>query len=727
MAPPNPSNENAMPPEIRTRRKPLNQALSTALASLALAALGVTPQAAASADGERRLDDVVVETAAGYRATGTKSTLTPREAPMSYEVYDSELLTARQVDSVNEALRYVPGITPENRPTVTIFDQYTIRGFESYRNYYDGLPLQYNGLWNLVPQVDAFATQSIEVLKGPTSVLYGSAPPGGMVNQTAKPPMSTSQTLIRTRIGTDSLRELAVDSTGPLGDNVDYRLIALTRANDGQQATTRESRQTLAPSITWRLGDATRLNLNLYHQRDPDMIPSTPLPALGTLQAASYGKLGQRAYAGDANWAGFDRTVTMAGWKLEHRFSDSVRFLQNFRHTDARGFQRNTYNLGLRADGRTLDRSAYFTDERQDGFVVDNQLAFDFTTGPAKHRLLAGLEYQKLESRVRYGDTLGTDTPAIDLANPRHRLIDRNRLPVGFYTEDHRIDQSQLGLYLQDEIRWRKLTVLAGMRWDRYRSVDLADYSYAGAAYDGETRISQRASSGRLAAIYDLGNGWSPYVNHSESFEPVSGVDSLTGRAFEPTTARQVEAGVKFRSSDRRTELSAAWFDIRKQNVVVNTPNFMQYTQNGEVRSKGVELALRHSPRYDLAISLALTGFDISVTRNPLDPSLVGKTPVWVAERQASLWADWYPSAQWQFSGGVRHVGESQLDAANSGTVPSYTLADLAIAYHFDRGHSLGLTVSNLFDRRYVGACHDADNCWMGADRRVELSLSLNF
>src|SRR5690606_15183173 len=151
-----------------------------------------------------------------------------------------------------------------------------------------------------------------------------------------------------------------------------------------------------------------------------------------------------------------------------------------------RGFQRNTYNLGLRADGRTLDRSAYFTDERQDGFVVDNQLAFDFTTGPAKHRLLAGLEYQKLESRVRYGDTLGTDTPAIDLANPRHRLIDRNRLPVGFYTEDHRIDQSQLGLYLQDEIRWRKLTVLAGMRWDRYRSEDLADYSYAGAAYDGE-------------------------------------------------------------------------------------------------------------------------------------------------------------------------------------------------------------------------------------------------
>ena len=128
----------------------------------------------------------VIVSATGYRTTGTKSDLKPLEAPMSYEVYDNELLSARQADSVNEALRYVPGVTPESRSTVTIFDQYTIRGFESYRNYYDGLPLQYDGLWNLVPQVDAFATESVEVLKGPVSVLYGSAPPGGMVNQTAK-------------------------------------------------------------------------------------------------------------------------------------------------------------------------------------------------------------------------------------------------------------------------------------------------------------------------------------------------------------------------------------------------------------------------------------------------------------------------------------------------------------------------------------------------------------
>lgn len=200
----------------------------------------------------------------GYRTTGSKSRLSPIESPMSYEVYDADLLKLRQADSVNEALRYVAGVTPESRPTTTIFDQYTIRGFQSYRNYYDGLPLQYNGLWNLVPQVDAFATDSIEVLKGPTSVLYGSAPPGGMVNQVAKQPLGSQQTQLRTRVGTNQLLELGVDHNGVASDNVDYRIVALGRQRDGQMETTEEQRWFVAPSVTWRLAERTSLNLNLY-------------------------------------------------------------------------------------------------------------------------------------------------------------------------------------------------------------------------------------------------------------------------------------------------------------------------------------------------------------------------------------------------------------------------------------------------------------------------------
>lgn len=711
---------------IKNNNMSTRPATKARLLVLAVAAACSGMANAQEQQGSESVQQVVV-TGTGYRTTGTKSDLKPMDAPMSYEVYDAELLAARQADSVNEALRYVPGVTPESRSTVTIFDQYTIRGFESYRNYYDGLPLQYNGLWNLVPQVDAWATESVEVLKGPTSVLYGSAPPGGMVNQTAKQPRSQQETEIRARIGTNNLHELAIDSTGPLSPDVDYRILALARERDGQQVTTREERRLVAPSLTWRIGANTRLNLNLYHQRDPALVPSTPLPPLGTLYAAPYGKLDADAFAGDANWSGMEREVTMGGWKFEHSFNDAVKFLQNFRYTKADGFQRNSYNNGLAADNRTLLRSAYFTDERQDGYVVDNQLAFKARTGEVAHTILAGLEYQKMDSDVDYGDTLGTDTPSIDLGNPNHRLFDVAALPFDFYTERHRIEQSQLGLYLQDELAWGPLTVIAGLRRDRYKSTDANHASYAGSPSSSTTRIDQRKTSGRIAAIYKLGNGIAPYVNWSSSFEPTSGVDSQTGAAFKPTTARQWESGLKYASPDKQTQLTAAWFDITKQNMVVNTPAFNRYTQTGEVQSKGVEVSWRQGVLDNLDFTLALTHLDMEVTENELNPSLIGTTPVWVAEKQAALWVNWYATPKLDLSAGLRYVGKSQMDAANTATVPAYTLVDAAASYRIDDTWRLGLTVSNLGDKRYVGACSDNRNCWMGAERSVELSLHASF
>ncbi|MGI4720933.1 MAG: TonB-dependent siderophore receptor [Janthinobacterium lividum] len=707
---------------------PTSPAMRRSLPSLlALSTLSTLSPFAAAQQASNADTAQVLVTATGYRSTGTKSDLKPLESPMSYEVYDSELLGARQADSVNEALRYVPGVTPESRSTVTIFDQYTIRGFESYRNYYDGLPLQYDGLWNLVPQVDAFATESVEILKGPASVLYGSAPPGGMVNQTAKQPRSRQETSLRMRIGSNALRELGVDGTGPLSRDVDYRIVALARERDGQQATTGEERRLLNPSLTWRIGPATRLNLNLYYQDDPALVPSTPLPALGTLQRAPYGFLPSDAFAGDANWSGMRREVTMAGWKFEHAFDDSVSFLQNFRYTTANGFQKNTYNRGLLADGRTLTRAAYLTDEAMHGWVVDNQLSWRFATGALAHRVLAGVDYQKLRTRVNYGDTLATNTPGIDLGAPNHRLFDVASLPFGFYTERHAIRQSQLGLYLQDEARIGALTLIGGLRRDRYRSLDDNASTYDGFPSSGSTAIAQHRTSGRLAAIYQLGNGFAPYLNYSTSFEPASGVDSLTGQAFKPTTARQVEGGVKYKSPDSRTRLTAALFDIRKQNVVVNTPTFNQYTQNGEVRSRGAELSWNQALTDRLDFTLGLTKLDMEVTKNELDPSLVGNTPVWVADKQASLWLNYAPLDTLDLSAGVRHVGESKMDAANTATVPAYTVFDAAAMLRLNRTWRLGLTASNLGNKRYVGACFDAQNCWMGAERSVELTLHAAF
>lgn len=685
--------------------------LKTTLALCLAAITGPVLAQSEASDVER-----ITVYADSYRTTGTKSDLVPIEAPMSYEVYDTELLERRLVDSVNEALRYVPGVTPESRSTVTIFDQYSIRGFQSYRNYYDGLQLQYNNLWNLAPQVDAYASERIEVLKGPTSVLYGSAPPGGMVNQVAKLPLSVESTDIRLRAGTHSLAEVGIDHNG-VSDVADYRVVALARQRDGQMRTTEEERYLFAPSATFQLADKTSLNVNLYYQDDPHAIPSTPLPSEGTVYEANWGKLDSDAYAGDANWNNVDRTVTMLGYKFNHEFNNGVTFLQNFRYTDGELLQRNTYH-GAPA-GQVLTRNAYRTDEEINGFTVDNQLAFEIATGALTHALLFGIDYQTLDSDVRYQDTFANNTPTIGLAAPDYHQFTIANIEASFIYDQHNdIEQRQTGYYAQDEIHLNNWVALANIRHDKYRSTDKLTTSGATTPTD----IDQSETSVRLALIYNFENGLKPYVNYATSYQPTSGVDTNTGEAFKPITAEQYEVGLKYAGD--RVQITSAYFDITQENVVVNTPDFMEYTQTGEVNSSGFELSVQSDVTDNVSLLATYNQQDVEVTKNPLNTALVGNTPVWVADKQASLWATYFFTDQFDVSAGIRYVGESALDAQNTATVPGYTLGDLAASYRLNTTTSISLGVNNVTNKRYVGACSTAINCWMGNERTAELTVN---
>ncbi|GAC08697.1 TonB-dependent siderophore receptor [Paraglaciecola chathamensis] len=698
--------------------------------SLSALAIAVAASSAAQ-EQEDSLEHIEVNAMQSYRSTATKSSLRPIDSPVSISVIDQELLQLRQADSVSKALRYTSGVTTESRPTITIFDQFTIRGFTTYQTFYDGLPLLSNNSWNLYPQVDAFATESLEILKGPASSLYGLVPPGGLVNQVAKYPKDDDETLVRAAFGSDSLIELGLDTTGALSDNARYRFVALGRNRDGYQDTTETERYTVAPSVTVDISKATELTLSAYYQDDPELIPSTSLPGIGTLNEAPYGKLDVSSYAGDENWNSFSREVLMLGYKLNHQLNEDWSILQKFRYTDAEALQQNTYHTVEPTDGIFLARSAYLTDEEIDGVTVDTQVAGFVQTGDVSHSLLFGIDYQDSDSTVAYRDTLGTDTPALDLSNIDNNLFDVDALPLDFYQEDHNIDIEQIGFYLQDEMRFGKFTLLLNGRYDQFESTDEVANVYAGTPYGSTTEIDQNEFSGRVAAMYTFDSGWRMYANYSESFEPVSGVDSQTGEAFKPTTADQIEIGTKYISDNGATTFSGAYFELTKQNVVVNTPDFALKTQNGEVESKGVELELSTQITKALSVQANATFLDMEVTDNPLDTDIVGKTPVWVAEESASVWANYFFDDALDglmLGAGVRYVGETQADKYNSQVVPSYTLLDAVLSYDIPK-YDLKLTgsVSNLTDKEYVGACFDTNNCWYGAQRRFEVGIEKRF
>ena len=701
------------------------------LASVVALALCHSPYSmAAELSGDETEMETISVLGKAYRNTATKTSLTPEETPQAINVIDGELLKERGAQSLNEALRYTPGVVTETKGgAVTMYDTFTIRGFSVSQSYYDGLILQQLNGWNLQPQIDPIALQQVEVFKGPTSVLYGSMPPGGMVNMIAKAPQKESSTDFGFKLGTSNLQEVSIDSVGQIGDsNVSYRFVGLARKKDGQVDTTEEERYLIAPSITWDITEKTSLNLNVYYQNDPEMGMNSAIPSSGSVFNNVNGTTSASTFVGDENWSTFEREVLMLGYKVNHEFNDNWSFLQNARYAKADLYQENTYHYAS-YDETTgdLDRYIYSTDESSETYAIDNQLLGLVEIGGLKHNILLGIDYRQLKGDSAY-DYYGTTSQFGDfnIFNPDNNLIDRSSLS-SLATYNDEVTVRQLGGYFQDQVRINNLVLIAGGRLDTYRSK--SDYN------GSITEADETEFSYRVGALYEFDNGLSPFVNYATSFEPVAGQSDF-GEAFVAETGEQIEVGLKYNSLDYSKSATASLFQIVKSNVVISDPTSADYQgqlQVGEVRSRGLELEGTWMINNNLDIAASYTYIDMEITKDS-ENGLEGTTPIYVPKHAANLWANYNfdnPFLQGtRLSAGVRYVGEMQMDATNTqGMVPDYVIADLSIGYDLGNASSslagiqVNLTANNVFDTESF-ACYDSDNCWYGAERTVELAVN---
>ncbi|MGR5278385.1 TonB-dependent siderophore receptor [Vibrio rotiferianus] len=669
-----------------------------------------------------------------YRNTATKTSLDPEETPQAITIITKDEMNLRGVSTVSEALRYSSGVNTELRGgAVTRLDLFNIRGFINYTNFYDGLPLLFNG-WNLQPQIDAAAVEQVEVFKGPTSVLYGNIPPGGMVNIIAKTPQSEPANTVSVSTGTNSLKEVNFDTTGQIGDsNVNYRIVGMAKQRDGQAETSEDERYLIAPSFDWQATDNTLVNVNVYYQNDPSAGIYTTVPAAGSVLDNPLGSLSPDTYLGDKNWNTYEREVLMVGYKILHDFNNNWQFLQNARYMTADSYQENTYNNPLAADNRTIGRNAYLTDEESTSFVIDNQLSGYVAHGNFEHNLLLGLDYQYLDSDVKYKDTLGYSLTQ-DIFNPNHNQIDRDALKFA-YQQALDIKTKQLGVYFQDQLRYRNLVMIAGLRWDKYESDTNTVSDYLGTVTPSKEKLDENNISFRVGALYELDFGLSPYLTYSESFEPIAGADA-SGKAFDPSTGHQWELGFKYAPLGGDVSGNLALFHITKKNAILTDPNnpYAPQYQAGEVVSQGAELEAKWQATPQADLTLNYTYIDMEIKEDSYYHQ-EGKTPVWVPEQTASLWANYYYEgtlAGLRTSAGVRYVGKTEMDAQNSDQVPDYTLFDLAASYDLSAasqsldGASVTLSASNIFDEEYY-SCYDKNNCWFGAERSIEAKLEYKF
>jgi len=670
--------------------------------------------------------------AAKRSATGTKTDTPIEKNPQSISVVTQEEMALKNVTSVKGAFNYTPGVLTGNRGSSNVIDALSIRGFSetNTNQYLDGLKLQGDNYSEFA--IDPYFLERAELLRGPVSVLYGKSNPGGVVSLVSKRPTQETLREVQFQMGTNNQFSTGFDFGGSLDDDgvYSYRLTGLARSADAQQEMNKEKRYTIAPSFSWRPDENTRFDLLTYFQNEPETGYYGWLPRQGTVvditrpDGSSY-KLPTNFDEGeDSNK--ISRNIKMVGYNFEHSFNDTWTVRQNLRYADLRTDYRSIYGSSFNPVTLEINRGSAVSNEKLNQFALDNQVQAKFATGAVDHTLLMGVDYQRTRNDI--DAAFGSAAP-ISAINPQYG----NDAVIGTPSPYQYLNrQEQTGLYSQDQMEWNRWVLTLGGRYD------YAMTSALNRNGNIEEKNHDQAFTWRGGLNYVFDNGIAPYFSYSESFIPTAGTTS-SGQPFDPSRAKQYEAGVKYVPKDRPIVITGAVYQLTKTKNLTADPDSLQFSvQGGEIRSRGVELEAKAAVNANINLTAAYSYTDAEYTHDTL---LKGKTPVQVPKHMASLWSD-YTFHETALSGvtvgaGVRYVGESKGlyasgdDVNQNFDVAGYTTVDAALKYDLARfgmpGSTIGVNVNNLFDREYVASCYRDYACYWGAERQIVGTATFRF
>lgn len=663
---------------------------------------------------------------------GSKTNSLLIEVPQSISIVNQREMEARQVITMNEALRYTPGIQADEYGTEIRFDWLKIRGFDAqtFGVYRDGM--RFN---SLAGKLDPFELESVEVLRGPSSVLYGQVPPGGLINQVTKRPGAERRTELTAQFGSFYRREGALDTTGSIDTNQRwrYRLLGLVRNSDTQTNFTPDYRRLASPSVSYTPSDRTSFTVLGDYQNDGTRW-SQFLPSQGTLTGNPNGVIPVNVFLGEPGLDFARRDQGSVGYTGDHLFQNGWNLHSNYRfqyiNFTGRTFYGGGFDTAIPNNSTLVARTAYAYTNGDHIHTEDSRALRRFHTGPWEQTVLFGYDFQHVRVRETDGFAAGPD---LNIFRP---VYGQTTFPTLFTYQNNNTALKQHGLYAQDQIKFRDhLIFTLGGRQD-FAKNDITDY-LGSAPF---SHLDQRFT-GRAGVTYVTTSGIAPYFAYSTSFLPNAGSFTTTSStvgapttAAKPSDSRQIEGGVKIQPRTSTAFITASVFQINQTNVLVANSNF-QNIQEGEVRSRGIEVEGVASLYRGLNLhsSYTLTATNTVKTlpgATVATDASIGKWLPQTPRNQASALLD-YTQASGRFSGfggnfGVRFVGRNAADTVNSFFTPNYTLLDAGLRFGF-RHTLFSVNATNLTDMRYVATCSGLSFCYYGYARNVIGSAKYHF
>ncbi|KZL27940.1 TonB-dependent siderophore receptor [Pseudovibrio sp. Ad37] len=706
----------------------------------------------------------------GYVPTETASAgrigLPIEETPRSVSVVSSQQMEDQGAESIVDAISYSAGVVPAIYGFDLRYDNYAIRGFESAvggLNYRDGLPLRIFawGGWNIEP----FGVERVEVLRGPSSDLFGANQPGGLVNTVTKRPQEDFSAIFQATYGNNNRKQLAADVTGSLSEDspISYRLVGVGRLSDTQVDHVNDDRLYFAPSITAKLGDNTKLTLLAQYQKDFQGESWQILPQHGTLLPNSQGSFDYNTFAGDPDRKGLNRDQHYVGYELDHQFDNGVEFYQRARLAYNKITYDGAYNGGaidfdtLLADGAPkasgVDTVVLVKNEVEEtGYQgsIDTALKFDATFGAVETQFIAGLDYYKGYSEADLGSGYAGEknlfTGQITKLLPS--LPGINAALLSDYTGFSDQTVTQTGLYAAANSK-----ILDKFRLDLNVRHDWLERDTKGQrpepfAAVADEQTFDRTFTGRIGLSYVSDYGITPFASYGTSFDAPPAGTTKEGRAFKPTYAKQFEVGIKYAPTSFDGFFSVAGFQITKDNVLTNDPNHAgpvpASIQAGEVRVRGLEFEGAVELYSGLSALGSYTYLDTEVTKDTTS-ALLGNQLERIPEHAGSLWLKYdFAENTWldglSVAAGARYLGDRYGDNENAIKLDPVTLLDAAVSYEY-QNFKLSFTGRNLADKSYISHCGkatlaslvptslimDSHNCTYGKGRELRLQLTSTF
>lgn len=654
----------------------------------------------------------------GYLATrssgASKSDQPLITTPQSISVVTRQQMEDQGAQDLNQALGYTPGVFTNFGGAATRYDTIALRGFHGGdvdNTFLDGLRVMSDGGSFNILQVDNWFLDRIDVIKGPSSALYGQTVPGGLVNMVSKRPQFAEEGHFRLSSGTNATNSAAFDYTNAINDQWAFRLTGITRNSDTQYDHTREEKYAISPQLMWQPSEDTSLVLRAYLQKDPSGGYHGSVPAEGTLYSHNGRKLSDSFYEGDSSLDQFKRREQIYSYDFSHRFNEiwSVYSTGSYSHSNTDLDQ--VYQIGWNATNPDL-LNRYYSGERSSlsAWANDNRLQADFATGAVQHRVTLGAEYHRYKNDITEASGAAS---ALNAWNGEEVGI----MPDFDWTSQTR-RYYQTGLYLQDELQLDRWHLDLSGRYDRIVSEN------------GTSRRQDDHISGRAALLYAFENGISPYVSWSQAITPASLTDPQ-GNQLKPTTSEQYEAGVKYQPVGTRDMYSIAVYDLTQDDVANRNVQDGTYTPSGKVHSQGIELEARNqlTQRFSTIAGYTLNHlrFKDSVDGND------GHTPYVTPNSMASLWGHYQFDYGLSAGAGVRYIGKQWADNENTTRLPSVTLFDASVRADLGawnsqlKGAWLQVNANNLTDKKYLAACYGTGYCYRGAERTVMATVGYDF